>query len=59
MNHTCIYIYIYIYLIYPIFACLFSRDVFLFEIVDPPEARYPRGGQRTCFFEIFDPPEAR
>ena len=41
---------------------LYMRVLFpgtCFEIFDPPEARYPSRGQRTCFFEIFDPPEAR
>ena len=33
-----------------LYMCVFvSRDVFLFETFDPPEARYPSGGQRTCF----------
>ena len=34
-----------IWVTYAIYACLFSRDVFLFEIFDPPEARFQSGIQ--------------
>ena len=39
-----------IWAIYAIYACFCSPGSVFFEIFDPPEARYPSGGQRTCFF---------